>query len=121
MEIVSHLIEGDSSVFPQLSGVHWLPAALDLGRHLFFESDYSEVTALGEGREQVRAVVGDAGAGGGKRGDEIQPQPRAGFSRTHLEPICDFNQASMNGSRSPSSTRSASPISALVRWSFTIR
>ncbi len=70
-------------------------------------------------RPVAGAGRGDGGGGAGPGDRRRRGAGQEAFCSP--APIWWVSHASMNGSRSPSSTRSASPTSVPVRWSLTIR
>ncbi len=133
--VVPHLVEGEPAVGAGLLGPHRAPARLDLRRHrLVGEAHQPHVGPSRQLGQQVERVVGDPRAHGRQRGDDVEAEvggrhgPLGGgggyagsSSGAPGSAICPFRNASTKRSRSPSSTRSASPISAPVRWSLTSR
>ena len=133
--VVPHLVEGEPAVGAGLLGRHRVPARLDLRRHrLAGQAHQPHVGPRRQLGQEVERVVGDPRADGRERGNDVEAQvggrhgPLGGgggyagsSSCAPGSAICPLRNASTKRSRSPSSTRSASPISAPVRWSLTSR
>ncbi len=133
--VVPHLVEGEARGVAGRLRIPLQLLHLDRGiaggegriDRLAGEEDEPEIGWLVERRQrrqEVGDVVGDPGADGRERRDEVQAEGRAQDGISPVAPgvpIWPRSQASMKGSRLPSRTRSASPTSAPVRWSLTIR
>src|SRR6185503_19588024 len=75
----------------------------------------------GGGRRGRRGASACAGQQTQAGGEETARHSSAGASAASVPLALAMSVALMNSSRSPSNTRSTSPTSCLVRWSFTMR